>query len=328
MNRVKLILVFFAFLGLSYQSFNKPVIGLFMQTSSDPNFPADQFTWVDACDVQHWQSEGAQIVPIYSSYSYEEIDYLLERVNGVHFPGGGADLWLNVANKTGFTDMTLKAQHILNRTLEWNSQGRFFPLQGTCLGLELITLAYSNYSQVLSDYNDDNICRPVEFLSYGKMYQNMSSFLKSFISNGQALYVYHHWGLSPKNFDKFMSKEFILTTQMRDFDDNIYVGSYEHKQYPIYAIQFHPEIERFNLLDGVNATHSPLQIETSKYFANFFVNQVRLNNHTFEDQELLERIAIYNFSPVHINGSFSQQEYFFNNNDTQHRISLNKTSQY
>lgn len=133
------------------------------------------------------------------------MDDLLGRVNGVHFPGGGADLWLDVNNKVGMSDTTLKAQHILNRAIEFNAKGDFFPVWGTCLGFELIALGYSNEPKVLSDYDDDNICRPAKVEFKGKMFADIPEHLLEFVEKGDALFVYHSWGLSPKDLKKYLS---------------------------------------------------------------------------------------------------------------------------
>lgn len=53
-------------------------------------------------------------------YDNDKIDYLLNHVNGVLFPGGEADLW-NDTVKTGFSNVTKKAIYIFEKVIEKNN---------------------------------------------------------------------------------------------------------------------------------------------------------------------------------------------------------------
>jgi len=53
----------------------------------------------------------------------------------------------------------------------------------------------------------------------------------------------------------------------------VYVSSVESKKYPFYAVQFHPEKNLYEWTRKENIPHSFDAIQSSQYFANFFINQ-------------------------------------------------------
>jgi hypothetical protein len=52
-----------------------------------------------------------------------------------------------------------------------------------------------------------------------------------------------------------------------------FVSSFEHKKYPIYGVQFHPEKNAFEWKKTNNNPHTANAILVQQYFANFFVNE-------------------------------------------------------
>lgn len=52
--------------------------------------------------------------------------------------------------------MTLAGQRMMNKIIEINKNGTYFPLLGTCLGYELIAIAMTNDVHVLDTFNSTN----------------------------------------------------------------------------------------------------------------------------------------------------------------------------
>lgn len=73
--------------------------------------------------VKHFEAQGAQVVPILSNDKPDTIRDKIKTLNGIIFPGGGGDYL-----KT--------AQIIFDEVKKFNDNGTYYPLWGTCLGLE------------------------------------------------------------------------------------------------------------------------------------------------------------------------------------------------
>lgn len=72
----------------------------------------------------------------------------------------------------------------------------------------------------------------------------------------------------------------------------------EHKTYPYYGVQFHPERNAFEFKKDVGISHSASGIRAMHYFANFFVEECRKNANSFDDQQMEMDNLIYNFNPI------------------------------
>lgn len=72
----------------------------------------------------------------------------------------------------------------------------------------------------------------------------------------------------------------------------------ESKQYPFFATQFHPEKAQFSFYPKTNIDHSSLSIVYNRYFADFFINQCKLNDNHFgsfaeEQQHITENYQAF-----------------------------------
>jgi len=56
-----------------------------------------------------------------------------------------------------------------------------------------------------------------------------------------------------------------------------YISTLEHKEYPLYGLQFHPEKNIYEWREDKVHNHSADGIRVSQYFANFFVNEGKKN---------------------------------------------------
>ena len=71
--------------------------------------------------VDFAKAAGAQIIPLDVNEPQEVTDEKLSKINGVIFPGGNGDY-------------IEYGRHIYNKAIEFNDEGKFFPLFGICLG--------------------------------------------------------------------------------------------------------------------------------------------------------------------------------------------------
>lgn len=90
-----------------------------------------------------------------------------------------------------------------------------------------------------------------------------------------------------------------------------FISTIESKQYPFVGLQFHPEKNAYEW--ERNDPHSQSAIYSARYFYDWFVNECRKNNHTFQDKETLNDELIYNYPTTYVgklNYTF-EQVYFF-----------------
>ena len=90
----------------------------------------------------------------------------------------------------------------------------------------------------------------------------------------------------------------------------------EAHEYPIWASQFHPEKNAFEWTKKWNnIPHSKDAIDSSMFFAEYFVEQTRKNFHQFETRSNEEENLIYSFTPYYTGkqdiDSTMEQCYFF-----------------
>lgn len=99
----------------------------------------------------------------------------------------------------------------------------------------------------------------------------------------------------------------------KDWDGMEFISSIEHKRYPFYGIQFHPEKNLYEWARNKNISHTAHAIFASKYFADFFVNEARKSKHSFQDATDEDNYVIYNFpaSFTGLKGSAFEQCYMF-----------------
>ena len=89
------------------------------------------------------------------------------------------------------------------------------------------------------------------------------------------------------------------------------------REYPIYATQWHPEMNIFEFTHneglGTNINHSKKAVLISQYFANFFVDEARKNTNRFESGTEEMKYLIYNYNPFYSAkyGLFDEQMYMF-----------------
>ncbi|RXM99837.1 Gamma-glutamyl hydrolase [Acipenser ruthenus] len=126
------------------------------------------------------------------SQSEEEYEKLFNSLNGVLFPGGGANL-----TSSGYA----KAASVFYRlALKANDQGDFFPVWGTCLGFEELTYLTSG-ELILTATNTSNVSLPLDFMPDAKdsrLFKNVPEDVLKALATEPITVNSHHWSVSVK----------------------------------------------------------------------------------------------------------------------------------
>lgn len=281
-----------------------PVIGIFAQPlAKDP-----EYQYLAASYVKWLESAGARVVPIPYNYPIADMTTLFSRINGLLLPGGGAELPKVVS-------------HALSLAEEANANGDYFPVWGTCMGFQWVSMHFARNHSLLTAHKLQNTSVALDFTGLerkSRLFGGMTADQRGIFSS-KALAVTmnnHNWGVSTTSFDRSeLAKSFRLLSTNIDVDGGQFVSTIEHATWPVYAVQWHPEKNNFEWSRDEDGTfheaiaHSAEAVWASQQMANFFVNETRNNGHKFPHEEE-HKALIYNYNPTYTADSFVQRYIF------------------
>eukprot|EP00943_MAST-04B_sp_MAST-4B-sp1_P003511 g3511.t1 len=198
--------------------------------------------------VQWIESAGARVVPIPYNKPFSEIDDLLVGLNGILFTGG--DVVLQNLNSTYMKT----AKYLLNQVLKINDKGEYFPLWGTCMGIQTLSVLVAEDSSILSlnEFDSENLMLPLNFTQFAptsKLF-NLENYpipvkneIYSWFENNPVTTNLHHDGVKPDMFikNKNLNSFFRVLSTNRGRKGNEFVSTIEGIKYPVFATQWHPE---------------------------------------------------------------------------------------
>lgn len=271
---------------------DNPIIGILSQELTTQIYRlctlATYRSYIAASYVKYIESAGARVVPIkigQIDHYYEEI---VNSVNGILFPGGGAN-FINYTNGYG-----VAAKKLYDLAIK-----RDVPIWGTCLGFD--TIIYIEMQQDIRSFC--NLTEPSIRVKFEQDYANSRLFKKAphYVLNSLKLQSFptnlNSYCLVPKkgNIYKLRQHWMLLTTSRADGVK--FITAIESKIHKVWAVQFYPEKTVFEW--GRNYNHDPDAILVGQYFANFFVDQARLNHNNFTSKRREESMLIYNYVPLY-----------------------------
>eukprot|EP00029_Vermamoeba_vermiformis_P011313 TRINITY_DN6185_c0_g1_i1.p1 TRINITY_DN6185_c0_g1~~TRINITY_DN6185_c0_g1_i1.p1 ORF type:complete len:315 (+),score=87.22 TRINITY_DN6185_c0_g1_i1:416-1360(+) len=273
----------------------RPIIGIMTQPTSEDARSGHNNQYIAASYVKYVESAGARVVPIFYNATRAELKHMFNSVNGVLFPGGGADL----TNTT----LYLAGKYIYDLALEANNKGDYFPIFGHCMGFEWLSMITSQDLNLLTKFDAWNIAMNLDFkpdYKSSRIFKDASYDLLNVMSTLNVTMNNHNWGVGPEAFkqNNHLAEFYHVITTNTDRQGKIFVSTIEGKKYPIYGVQWHPEKPAFEWYAQEVIPHIPEAIKVSQYMSNFFVQEARKNTHKFADATEETKRLIYNFSPV------------------------------
>jgi len=280
----------------------RPVIGIMTQPiSSDLSYLAASY-------VKYIEGAGAQVVPVRYDAPTANLSAIFAGLNGLLFPGGGASLALN-------SSYFQASQFMWNLAMNANRKGDHFPIWGTCLGFQLISVLVGNESVLTSGFDSENY--PIALTFTANATQS-----RLFDTSTCPSYVYNALGTKPitmnNHQDGVTPAAFVFSSAMTSFyrmmSTNVdrkgreFVSTIEGLNMPVYGTQWHPEKNLYEWNYDEQIPHSLEAVLSAQYVADFFVNEARQNTHQFS-QEVLDELLIYNFNAV-FTGSLKRKSDF------------------
>jgi gamma-glutamyl hydrolase len=104
----------------------------------------------------------------------------------------------------------------------------------------------------------------------------------------------HTDGILPQTYEEIpeLNEAFHVIGVAHDRQGLEHVACVEHKKYPFYGVQFHPEKASTIWVGSTNAPHSSDARALSQYYANFIVDESRRNGNSMEWKELKKRMFV------------------------------------
>lgn len=149
------------------------------------------------------------------------------------------------------------------------------------------------------------------------MLKNLDSKLYQAIITEKLVYNAHKFCLSPNLVEDTkgpLHNHYDLLAVNYDSHGQEYMALVEHKKYPIYASQFHPEKNAFEWSIYADIPHSRNAILFMQYLGNFLVDEASKNNNKFEVQEEFYKRSINVYNTVYtavVTNSTLESCYFF-----------------
>lgn len=275
------------------QANERPVIAILSQPG-DPAPPGRSY--IAASYVKWVEAAGARVVPILPDMREDEVRRRFDASNGLLLPGGGARL------RSGHPYFDT-ASLLLRLALAANDRGDYYPVHGTCLGMEALAIIVGRNESLLADVDAEDAAAPLLLTPEAGGSRFFSSLPPRVVLNLQRepplAMENHGHGLLSEDVaaSARLSAFFKVLSLSLARDGKPYVSTMEARDYPVYATQWHPEKNAYEWTSSLSIPHSPDAVEVAQEAANFFVGEARRSAHAARDALEEDELLIYNWSP-------------------------------
>ncbi len=276
----------------------RPVIGVFSQQTStitgsssiDPEVKAElsAYNYMIPASYVHWVGQaGGRVLPILLDQPDAYYEEAFAMTNGILFPGGNQ----GIDPSDIYTE---EGELLWNLAKGSNDAGDYYPIWGTCLGFEELSVLETGNGAVISDnVVATNLPLPLQLTStaaQSRLFQSFPEALVTALATEALAFNSHEHGLLVSEYDSNSALNGFF--DMLSFNDapagEAFVSTMEARNYPFYGTQWHPEKNNFEWSQNSsysNIPHSPNAVLASEATARFFVSEARKSDHVFpEDQ--------------------------------------------
>jgi len=280
-----------------------PIIGVLSKPLWEENYDVvtNKSQVIEAKYVRWIEGGGGKPIFINYNSSEDHLKNLFNQINGLMLIGGAAEL-VEYDKEKGKNILTLygkKVKYMIDIAIKANDNGDYFPIWGTCLGYEILLLAFAEDCDLLK--GECNCFNYTDVLNFTQ--EAYSSRVYSFLTDEQLellgtvpmTYNSHNYYVTTEDFyknSKLYDEFKVLSTSSNKNRTFSFISSVEAIRYPFYAVQFHPEKSMYDFNPTHNFEHSLSSIMVMQRFPIFFVNEARKNGHVFIEDE--EEHIVYN----------------------------------
>jgi gamma-glutamyl hydrolase len=296
----------------------RPIVGI-LSMPNTAYAASHGFSFFPASYVKWLEAGGARVVPIPFDLAEPQLSALLAQINGALFTGGAAAFF--EADGTTLTQYGAAGQRIFNESVAAHAAGETWPLWGTCLGHQFISVlaAGADGSVLTGGFDSENLTEAVAFAPaadasslWGEGGQ-LNWAARTLAAEAVAINE-HSFGITPADFarsEKLSSTMTVLATQT-DRAGKAFTASQEGQGgLPVYSTQWHPEKSLFEWPDASQIVHNLTAVLSNHFPVAFFASKAAENSRSFADANAEYDALIYNFSPLYGVTSYFEQLYFF-----------------
>jgi gamma-glutamyl hydrolase len=276
----------------------RPVIGVFSQetdtiTDSDTIDPTvkvqlSAYRYMIPASYVNWIGQaGGRVLPILLDQPEDYYEDIFAKVSGVLFPGGNQ----GIDPDDIYTEEGEQLWQLAKRA---NDDGVYFPVWGTCLGFEELSVLETGDGNVISDdVVAVNLPLPLQYTpaaAESRLFSSMPGDVVQALEDQPIAFNSHEHGLLVSEYESNPAlNEFFDLLSVDETPDGVeFVSTIEAKDYPFYGTQWHPEKNNFEWSqnsDYSNLNHSPDAIAVSQATAGFFLDEARKSPHHFPEAE-------------------------------------------
>lgn len=212
----------------------------------------------------------------------EEIDFwrifkksrLLFLLRSVLIPGGS--VYFPDSDKRG--GYSFVARELLRLAAAANERNDYFPIWGTCLGFELMVYHEANGADVMTSCSAWNVPMKLKFTESAvssRLFNPAPKAVVKLLATEKLTANFHRSCVTPQNFTSFRIDQGYKMLS-RNFDQEAkvtFISTIEHRKYPFYGTQFHPEKNLYEWTEKEDIPHGFEASQVAQYFANFFVQE-------------------------------------------------------
>ena len=130
--------------AVSQEVNDRPIIGILTQPVGTERNTTGEGAYIAASYVKFVEMSGARAVPVFHFDSKENLTKTFQSVNGLLFPGGGSNI-------SAGSDLHSAGQILLDLALNANDNGDEFPIWGTCMGFQFLSILAAGSEDVLCE---------------------------------------------------------------------------------------------------------------------------------------------------------------------------------
>lgn len=331
-RRIKIIFIYLIFLSYIDRTFitktkkdyNKKVRNIQMQSkltigvmakapkkdknsSKETFITLNYFKWIE--------SFGAQVVPIPYNFPISQIEELLPQINGLLIQGGRCRIkWpyteeqiQEILEKHGHLPIEKVLQVMINKLLQ--KEGEKTPIFLICWGMELFPLIVTGEKreEVLQKSSG---CRHVfmrtqNIIRESQLYKDFTEDELEILEKEKVTYHNHANNITPAFFkeNEALDKNYPITSTTLDEGGMEFISSYEGLDYPLIAIQHHPEKIGISIKDIDENC-----LKLNRKFGEAFFNLCKKNANVLRDEKWIFRSDEENFDGHPYNAEIKEIE--------------------